>query len=185
MLKITHKDVKAKPESGCYVYGLYLEGCKWDYDSEKLADSDPKKLFVDMPMIHFMPIQNREVPKTGIYNCPVYKVLSRNGTLSTTGHSTNFVLDLELPSMDHEDKWIRAGVACFLALKYWAGKVLPQTKSLSCWLSSDVFGTYKPPLSLTLCRLLKSDLNFLAANLKVKVFSIAVPLVADGWQVSY
>jgi dynein heavy chain len=49
-------------------------------------------------MIHFMPIQNRVTPETGIYQCPVYKVLSRNGTLSTTGHSTNFVLDLELPS---------------------------------------------------------------------------------------
>jgi len=60
VMKMSYKDVKARPESGCYVYGLYLEGCKWDYESEVLADSDPKKLFVDMPMIHFMPVQNRE-----------------------------------------------------------------------------------------------------------------------------
>ena len=32
MNKMTYKDVKAKPESGCYIYGLYLEGCRWDYD---------------------------------------------------------------------------------------------------------------------------------------------------------
>lgn len=118
MSSMTYKDVKAKPEAGCYLYGLYLEGCKWDHSAETLEDSDPKKLFVEMPMIHFMPVQNRVKPKTGIYECPVYKVLSRNGTLSTTGHSTNFVLDLELPSQYAQSKWIRAGVACFLALKY-------------------------------------------------------------------
>ena len=83
-----------------------------------MVDSDPKKLFVEMPVIHFLPVQNRKVPEDGIYNCPVYKVLSRNGTLSTTGHSTNFVLDLELPTDQLQSKWIKAGVACFLALKY-------------------------------------------------------------------
>lgn len=101
-----------------YTYGIYLEGCKWDSDQEMLAESDPKKLFVEFPMIHFMPVQNREVPETGLYLCPLYKVLSRNGTLSTTGHSTNFVLDLELPSDQDPHFWIKAGVACFLALKY-------------------------------------------------------------------
>lgn len=29
--KITFKDVTEKPEDGCLFYGLYLEGCKWDY----------------------------------------------------------------------------------------------------------------------------------------------------------
>jgi dynein heavy chain len=48
----------------------------------------------------------------------VYKVLSRSGTLSTTGHSTNYVLMIELPSKEEEDNWIRAGVAAFLALRY-------------------------------------------------------------------
>jgi len=47
----------------------------------------------------------------------LYKVLSRQGFLSTTGHSTNFVLFVELPT-DLDDKvWVRAGVAMFLALK--------------------------------------------------------------------
>mmetsp|Transcript_3711 Transcript_3711/g.4960 ORF Transcript_3711/g.4960 Transcript_3711/m.4960 type:complete len:245 (+) Transcript_3711:4512-5246(+) len=53
------KDVKEKPEAGVYTYGVYLEGCKWEYESEMLTDSDPKKLFVEMPMIHFLPVQNR------------------------------------------------------------------------------------------------------------------------------
>jgi dynein heavy chain len=39
------------------------------------------------------------------------------GTLSTTGHSTNFVLMVELPSGEKENVWTKAGAAMFLALK--------------------------------------------------------------------
>ena len=38
--------------------------------------------------------------------------------MSTTGHSTNFVMMIELPSKEDEDIWVRAGVATFLALRY-------------------------------------------------------------------
>lgn len=48
----------------------------------------------------------------------MYKVVSRRGTLSTTGHSTNFVMNIELPTKEKEDVWIRAGVASFLSLRY-------------------------------------------------------------------
>lgn len=111
-------DVTEKPEAGCLIYGMYLEGCKWDDETHVLADSDPKRLFVEMPMVHLLPVENRKIPETGIYNCPIYKVLSRTGTLSTTGHSTNFVTYMEIPSNHEEDIWIRAGVALFLALKF-------------------------------------------------------------------
>lgn len=107
-----------KPEAGVLIYGMYLEGCKWNYETHMLDESDPKKLYVEMPMIHLLPVMDRVVPTTGIYECPLYKVLSRSGTLSTTGHSTNFVFFMEIPSQDERDKWIKAGVACFLALKF-------------------------------------------------------------------
>merc|ERR1712193_372825 len=67
--------------------------------------------------VHFVPTADRKPPPS-TYECPVYKVLSRKGTLSTTGHSTNFVRDMALPSREDPDVWIRAGVAAFLALKY-------------------------------------------------------------------
>jgi dynein heavy chain len=96
----TWEDVKAKPEAGCLIYGMYLEGCRWDYQQHCLNESEAKKLFVDLPMVHLVPVQNRKVPEEDIYFAPIYKVLSRTGTLLTTGHSTNFVLYIELPSKE-------------------------------------------------------------------------------------
>jgi len=115
---IKHTDVKEAPSHGCYIYGLFLEGCKWDYETHELADSDPKELFVELPLMHLAPVIDRKKPTSGIYNCPLYRVLSRTGTLSTTGHSTNFVITLEVPSNQSHDKWMMAGVATFLALRF-------------------------------------------------------------------
>jgi len=114
----SHTDIKEKPKDGCYIYGMFLEGSRWDYKDHALTSCKPKELYSDVPLIWLVPIADRVAPLEGIYNCPVYKVLSRAGTLSTTGHSTNFVMYLEFPSTEHEDNWIRAGVAVFLALRY-------------------------------------------------------------------
>jgi len=107
-----------QPKAGCYLWGMFLEGCRWDYNTHVLGPSHPKQLFVEIPVTHFKPEADRKPKTTGIYRCPIYKVLSRKGTLSTTGHSTNFVLWFEIPSKEEEDVWINAGVAGFLALKY-------------------------------------------------------------------
>ena len=107
---------------------MYLEGARWNHTSHILDESIPKQLYTELPMCWLLPKKNRKKPDTvrnhfiltlqGIYNCPVYKVLSRAGTLSTTGHSTNYVLMMEIPSKDSEEIWIRAGVAAFLSLRY-------------------------------------------------------------------
>jgi len=115
--KIDGSDIATPPEAGAYMRGMFLEGCRWDDRIHALGPSLPKQLFTQLPVVLFKPVLDWK-PQKGVYPCPVYKVLSRKGTLSTTGHSTNFVRDMALPSKEHPDVWIRAGVAAFLALKY-------------------------------------------------------------------
>jgi dynein heavy chain, axonemal len=128
---------RPKPEDGSFIFGLFLEGARWSHEDQSLVDPKPKELFSPMPTLHMLPVQHREAPSEGIYRCPVYKILTRTGTLSTTGHSTNFVTWIEIPSDKEtvwrsslvsetnaqikfcdQDYWIKAGVACFCALRY-------------------------------------------------------------------
>ena len=86
------------------------------------------KLYTDMPVIHLDPVKDRVAPTLGVYRLPIYKVLSRRGVLATTGHSTNFVMWMEMPSnrtdiknnmgQADQEEWIKAGVAAFCSLKY-------------------------------------------------------------------
>eukprot|EP00930_Biecheleria_cincta_P014239 TRINITY_DN1233_c0_g1_i1.p1 TRINITY_DN1233_c0_g1~~TRINITY_DN1233_c0_g1_i1.p1 ORF type:complete len:4262 (-),score=887.85 TRINITY_DN1233_c0_g1_i1:333-13118(-) len=116
-VKDAPKEILEPPEDGVIIYGLFLEGARYDSVTEQLENSRPKELFTDMPVLHFVPVKNR-VPDVKDYRMPCYKVISRKGTLLTTGHSTNFVLYIETKTDKPVEKWIKAGVASFLALKY-------------------------------------------------------------------
>ncbi|XP_055888364.1 dynein axonemal heavy chain 1-like isoform X4 [Biomphalaria glabrata] len=117
--KITTADqAQIPPKVGCYIEGLFLEGARFNAITQFLWESVPKELYFSMPPIWLIPTSNRVEPLKGIYHCPVYKTLTRAGTLSTTGHSTNFVFTVELPSSKPERYWIKRGVALMCALDF-------------------------------------------------------------------
>ena len=70
-----------------------------------------------MPIIHFEPEQNHVVSPE-LYECPVYKTSVRAGSLSTTGQSTNYVLNLSLPIVESTTPnfWVLQGTAALCAL---------------------------------------------------------------------
>merc|ERR1712130_115381 len=92
------KDVEEKPEDGAFIYGLFFEGARWDRNNSAINESKPKVLFDSIPVIELVPTKMDEIDRSGTYKCPVYKTSARKGTLSTTGHSTNFVLWIDFPS---------------------------------------------------------------------------------------
>lgn len=67
-------------------------------------------------MIKFVPTQSLEFDKAALYRCPLYKTAARAGTLSTTGHSTNYVIAVYLPTDKGSDYWIMKGVALLVSL---------------------------------------------------------------------
>ncbi|CCW63595.1 unnamed protein product [Phytomonas sp. EM1] len=112
----SHFDVA--PQDGCYIYGLFLEGAGWE--NGVLAESKPKELFLEFPILKLVPSRSEDIESKHVYRCPCYKTTDRKGVLSTTGHSTNFILTINLPidPMDKEDHWVLRGVALFTQVEY-------------------------------------------------------------------
>lgn len=117
ILKVAPEEITTAPEDGVIIFGLYLEGARFDQAEGLVRESTPGKMYDLLPAIHFKPaVNHRQAPST--YACPVYKTAVRKGVLSTTGMSTNYVVPIELPiaADESEQKWILAGVAALCNL---------------------------------------------------------------------
>ncbi|XP_008419893.1 dynein heavy chain 3, axonemal isoform X1 [Poecilia reticulata] len=108
--------MEQKPKDGAYIKGLFMEGARWDRENMVIGESLPKILFDCLPIIKLKPGEMDTFLHEKIYVCPVYKTSARRGTLSTTGHSTNYVLSIELPSDKPQKHWVNRGVACLCQL---------------------------------------------------------------------
>lgn len=105
-----------KPEDGAIVHGLYLEGCRWDIEAGELTESLPKIPHAELCIVFLKPCVDTKLSDYDHYECPVYKTSERRGTLATTGHSTNFVLMIRLPSSKPWQHWVKRGVALLCQL---------------------------------------------------------------------
>lgn len=116
VVKDAEQALKNPPQDGINVVGPYIEGCKWNHDAMHLDESDPKVLYVKMPMVWFRPCKVEDYIQHKTYSCPIYKTSVRKGVLMTTGHSSNFVLKLRLPTKVDDTHWILRGVAILCSL---------------------------------------------------------------------
>ncbi|RYG53278.1 hypothetical protein EON66_08765, partial [archaeon] len=121
-------ELKDAPEEGAYVYGLFLEGAGWDKEAGVLCEQAPRELLTPLPVMWLRPVSSQggdghgashasptaALPAmTKSYACPVYRTAIRRGVLSTTGHSTMWVMNVQLPMSlsQSEDHFVKRSTA--------------------------------------------------------------------------
>lgn len=94
-------------KEGAYVFGMQVEGARWDPAVGQLDESFPKKPFSVMPVVNCRAAMLSTDPKkdAGLYMCPCYK---------TEGRGATYVFTAQMKTKMPAAKWVIAGVAIIL-----------------------------------------------------------------------
>ncbi|XP_071446254.1 dynein axonemal heavy chain 6 [Hetaerina americana] len=100
------------PDDGVIIHGLFLDAARWDMNSMLLTDPLPGEMNPALPAMQLLPKEiSKVVDNQKQYVAPMYKTPLRAGVLSTTGHSTNFIMPVLLPTSSPSSYWILKGAA--------------------------------------------------------------------------
>ena len=102
-------EIKAQPEDGCYVTGLFLEGADWDLKQQMLAKQAPKVLVVPLPILKVIPIESNKLKLRNTFKTPVYVTQNRRN-----GMGVGLVFEADLSTTEHLSHWTLQGVALSL-----------------------------------------------------------------------
>ncbi|KAJ8600462.1 hypothetical protein CTAYLR_001460 [Chrysophaeum taylorii] len=107
------EQVRQSPPEGVYVHGMFLDGAAYDKKEGILVESEPKKLFVALPILYVSGLIKDESVKRrkelfgahGPYDCPVYKYRPR------TDRFFIFFVTLKCTSEKNSKHWALRGTA--------------------------------------------------------------------------
>ncbi|XP_013921881.1 PREDICTED: dynein heavy chain 14, axonemal [Thamnophis sirtalis] len=108
-------------ETGVKIHGLYIDGACWNPHTQALDEPKLHRRYYPLPVIQFLPQSITVFPSFCdedqlLYVCPLYKTPQRTGMLSSMGASTNFVTEINLPTLVTPSHWIMRGVALLCQL---------------------------------------------------------------------
>ena len=106
-------EISEKPEFGCFIQGLYLEGAEWDIEHNCLQRQLPKKLICNMPLIQVIPAEASKIKLRNNLKTPVYVTQNRKNV-----KGEGFVFEADLRTLVHPNLWILQGVALLLNTVY-------------------------------------------------------------------
>ncbi|XP_014395404.1 PREDICTED: dynein heavy chain 14, axonemal [Myotis brandtii] len=104
---------------GAHIFGLFIEGARWNPEEKILEDSLPREICCDFPEIYFLPTKvSPETPAAAnppeseghTFECPVYQTPQRSSTSITTG-SPSSLTSVFLPTRRPPSHWITMQVA--------------------------------------------------------------------------
>jgi dynein heavy chain len=106
-------NIKSGPSEGVYVHGLFLEGGAWARDETMLKESEPKVLYVPLPVLMVSAQLKSEDLRTrkeiygswGPYECPCYKYRNR------TDRYYIFMVNLKCTAEKNPGFWTLRAVA--------------------------------------------------------------------------
>jgi dynein heavy chain len=107
------EQVRSQPPEGVYLHGMFLDGAAFDKKESLLVESEPKKLFVSLPILFVSGLIKDESYKRrkelfgahGPYECPVYKYRPR------TDRFFIFFVTLKCTTEKNAKHWTLRGTA--------------------------------------------------------------------------
>ena len=112
------EEVSEAAADGCYVHGLFVEAATWDDDTGQLQPALPGAMYAALPLVLFLPrpVGDAAGEELRFYDCPLYRTSVRKGVLTTTGASSNYVLDIRLPIRREASFFVLQGTAALCSL---------------------------------------------------------------------
>ena len=108
---VTRKTVEqtnTRARDGAYVYGLLMEGARWNWNAGVMEECLPREMSCALPVVVCRAVLADKLEKVGVYRCPCYKTQRRGDT---------YVFTANLRTKAPAAKWTLAGAVLVMEVE--------------------------------------------------------------------